>query len=62
MAGWRQLKLIIGLAPLLLTGCEDHAFYQFKPVCARQVNETQALQRSRPVDILFVIDRFELDD
>ncbi|MBM66751.1 MAG: hypothetical protein CMH55_11020 [Myxococcales bacterium] len=51
-----QRRLIAVLTPLLLTGCEDHAFYQFKPVCARQVNEAQALQRSRPVDILFVID------
>lgn len=52
----RLARFTVLVMPLLLVGCEDHAFYQFEPICARQVNEARALQRSRPVDILFVVD------
>ncbi len=47
---WGMWALLVGMA------CEDHSFIEVKPICARQVVETRALRRARPVDILFVID------
>jgi hypothetical protein len=48
--------VLMGVLAVALSGCEDHTFFRVKPVCARQVVEKQGLSRSRPVDILFVID------
>ncbi len=50
------IRSCVLVAALVGTACEDHSFIEVKPICARQVVETRALRRSRPVDILFVID------
>jgi hypothetical protein len=49
-------RLWIVAALVFASACEDHSFIEVKPICARQVVETRALRRARPVDILFVID------
>ena len=46
---------MVSLIALLGLGCEDHSC-RVEPICARQVVEKTALRRSKPVDILFVID------
>ena len=52
----RRRSYGLGLIALLGLGCEDHSFVKVEPICARQVVEKTALRRSKPVDILFVID------
>jgi hypothetical protein len=47
---------LMGVLAVASSGCEDHTFFRVDPICARQVVEKQGLSRTRPVDILFVVD------